>query len=276
VIASEFSPRPMPKNVLDAYREEIDFPGLFQEIQYSQNEDGEFVLEKLYGRNPLLELAKMLSEKFGCPEVEVDRRMDRPGTGATFSFLHFPLAFKGSLAGALRIMMSVPDFGGYRNLSPIVAAFMEPAWAAFWRGVAIYGEDCMPSTYNYFKTITRVLGADQICWILAQSKRYMLQFPVSFGSMSEWMNDIRSAESMLSVADGQREEYSPVGHWSIVDLRKSWNTPDEELGRNTFSKAANIMSAITGGRTRTEMHRKDILRMIRSLIQPSLIQPASR
>lgn len=36
------------------------------------------------------------------------------------------------------------------------------------------------------------------------------------------------------------------------------------------------MSAITGGRTRTEMHRKDILRMIRSLIQPSLIQPASR
>lgn len=276
MIASEFSPRPMPENVLRAYREEIDFPGLLQDIQYIQNESGDVVLERLYGKRPLLELAKMISENLGCPEVELDKSRDPPGSFQTCSLLQFPGIFRGPTGIALRTMMSVPDFGGYRNLSPIVAAFMEPAWAAFWKGVTIYGEDCMPSTYNYFKIITRVLGADQICWILAQSKRYMLQFPVSFGSMSEWMNDIRSAESMLSVADGQREEYSSIGHWSIVDLRKSWNTPDGELGRNGFLKAANIMSAISGGRTRTEMHRKDILRMIRSLIQPSLIQPASR
>lgn len=264
------NPRPMPEHVLRSYREEIDFPGLYNRIRGETDESGHVVMERIHGRYPLSRLAEIIAGDLGCPDMEVE------GYGPSrrqCSFVEFPMVSRGNPSFILAKMMSVPDFGGYRNLAPILAEFMEPSWQAFWTGVSKLNDGVL-STRNYFDAISKVLGPDQICWILLQSKRHMLSCGLQPKTVKDFLRDIEQTEEWLSCRSDLRTIAESRDYWSVLELRQHWCSSSPAT---SFDKAANIMSVITRASSRDKYScRREIVRMIRTLISPSLIQPKQR
>lgn len=244
----EFSPNPMPEEVLRAYRNYTQLCPLLLSVVFTDR-DREDVRDKF-----LAELIK----KHADAEVFVGDK------GRTQKVSARVKSFRRNVVSAVEFMLDVEDFGGREATMPILAGIMQPYWARWWESMVISPSWASDETGKCVDAMLCVLGQRQMLWIMAQ---YVWRL---FYEMNEDSDDARlisrGAKQVEFVAANMKDKLgAEVSAWAVV--QRAWLLPVMTRGpmvRALFALDAALLAArdIRSAGPVTIEFRKNIARCI--------------
>lgn len=153
---NDSDPRPMPPQVLAAYRDPINLSSLFECGLLTYNEQDKV-------RDDLL---RLLVARHGNVYVDVKNK--------TYSIRARVAHFARSSAWVgIDAMMQVQEYGGKEGVARALAEVMQPFWNRWWDNMVVAHESTTSST-SFVDCASSVLGHRQLRWLSAQYARHAL------------------------------------------------------------------------------------------------------
>jgi|JI10StandDraft_1071094.scaffolds.fasta_scaffold01000_4 hypothetical protein len=181
---NDSDPRPMPPQVLAAYRDPLNLTDLLASEVFT---DG----ERWSVRDELLE---RLVRKHGNVEVEIGK-----GT-RTLPIRKRVAQFRKSVWGSIEVMVSAEELGGGEAVMLELATVMQPYWLRWWEAMDWSGYGSMRDS---IRIADHVLGRRQLAWLAAQYARSV----VGISSERQFSIDaISAAEAWAIVPSEENHE----------------------------------------------------------------------
>jgi hypothetical protein len=152
---NDSDPRPMPPQVLAAYRDPLNLTNLLASAFFTESD--RFVVRK--------ELLDRLIRKHGNIEVAIR------GGSRTLPIRTRVAQFKKDVLGSIEVMMAAEEFDGRDAVMLELAAVMQPFWLRRWEAMSL---DDYGSARQKMKIVYNVLGDRQLAWIAAQYARVVI------------------------------------------------------------------------------------------------------
>ena len=276
---NDSDPRPMPPQVLAAYRDPLDLSALFASEVFSAS-------DRIKIRDELLD---ELIDAYGS--VELPR-------GASYVSVRDRLSpLKKNVWKSIDILSSIEEYGGKDAVMARLARLMEPNWIRWWRD-----GDSMPMEWD--DVIILVLGDRQLRWMSCQCARDCID-NTSPNDRSAVLTAIQSAEAFcidpseakrsamksarydawLAAASYSRPYRYPIGTrgysmgeaaFAAVRSSEASISLFSTIGLSARSKASARRRSKNERRAMIVEEEQRLMSLARSLITPTLITHASR
>ena len=174
---NDSDPRPMPPQVLAAYRDPLNLTDLLASAVFTGR-------DRIAVRDELLE---RLIRKHGNVEVEIGK------VGRTLPIRKRVAQFKKSVWGSIEVMIAAEELGGRQAVMLELASIMQPHWLRWWEAMNWVDRGSMKGS---IWIADHVLGRRQLTWLAAQYARSVV---------------VLSSEQQVSV-----DAISAAEAWAIV------------------------------------------------------------
>lgn len=266
-------PRPMPPQVLAAYRDPLNLKQLLASVVFTDR-------ERFDVRDELLE---RLISKHGSVEVEQNKRL--------LPIRKRVSKFKKRAWSSIDVMVAAEEYGGRDSIMIELATVMQPYWHRWWETFSFAVE------LSRFEDVSiHVLGDRQIRWISAQLARIALPRALP-SNVDVCISAIESAEECcespsLRAEEAMRAMSVKAGDAALLrtpisNFRSYQATLASASASQAHPSAANALMYAFGSFASSEYSsftvgeaavkaEQTLNGVVRSLITPTLITHASR
>jgi len=217
---NDSDPRPMPTQVLAAYKDRLNLKELLESEVFTEGEASD-VRDELLDR---------LVKKYGNVEIEGTDVFGKPNL-VSIQFLKRIAQRKINTWDSISIMISVEEYGGPDAVLPELAAVMQPYWSRWWESMR--WEDQADVRRCLF-VASNVMGNRQFIWLSAQYARIVVD-AVLYDYKDYAFSAIEAAENFSAFPSEKNQEQArraANGAWLPSGYRAS------ESALNAASSAA--------------------------------------
>jgi hypothetical protein len=255
---NDSDPRPMPPQVLTAYRDPLELGELFATDVFTDQD--RFAVRD--------ELLRRLVEKYGNAEIESGSKL--------VTVTQHVAKFKKNPWNSIDSLMSVPEYGS-ESVKLELAHIMQPYWAKWWDRFEWSRSD---SVYRWRDIAKIVLGDRQLRWLAAQYARSVIDRTRPL-DRKVCLESVQSAEAYAldpSQLNWQRMRTASDAASDASDAAyaDAYAASDAYAAYAAYAAATDAAYAAYANAAASDAAYVTLAALTRRLITPTLITSASR